>query len=89
MTYGPATDGDPRMRTEDGVAIVDGGRYWNYYDLEWVTVEFGDSMSLSPTGEYWDGWFTVASEGGGPGDRGKGHRYALNGARMASYEARP
>lgn len=81
--YGPATENDPRMRTADGVEIKDGERYWNYYDLEWVTVEFGDSMSLSPSGEYWDGWFTVRSV---DGDRGQ---YSLNGERMSSRETRP
>lgn len=75
--HGPATENDPRMRTADGAAIVDGGRYYNYYDMEWVVVEFGDSMSFSPSSEYWDGWFTVY------GADGKGHRYTLNGERMA------
>lgn len=72
----PTFEGDPRMLTADGVKITDGGRLWNYYDCKWVTVEFGDSMSLSPTGEYWDGWFTVVDE--------DGNRSTLNGERMAS-----
>lgn len=76
--YGPATDNDPRMRTADGAEISDGGRYWNYYDCEWITVEFGDSMSLSPTGKYWDGWFTVRNDKG---------TYSLNGERMSSRES--
>jgi hypothetical protein len=66
------------MKTADGVDIIDGGVYYNYYDCEWITVEFGDSMSLSPTGEYWDGWFTV---------KGSTKQYTLNGERMSSYAA--
>lgn len=78
MSYGPATSNDPRMLTNDGVNIVDGGYYYNYYDGEWVTVEFGDSMSLSPTGKYWDGWFTVRNQ--------DERTYTLNGERMASTD---
>lgn len=81
-TYGPAVAGDPRLRTEDGVEIVDGGRYWNYYDLHWVTVRFGDSMSLSPTGRYWDGWFQTELEDGTRGP-------TLDGSRMCSYRTTP
>ncbi len=78
--FGPAVENDPRMKTADGVAITDGARLWNYYDCEWVTVEFGDSMSSSPTGQYWDGWFTVH------GTTKRKGRYTLNGERMSSEE---
>ena len=84
--YGPATENDPRMLTADGQPIEDGKKYWNYYDLEWVKVEFGDSMTLSPTGKYWDGWFNVHTVNA---DETLGSRYTLNGERMAARETRP
>lgn len=81
VAFGPVKkrQTDPRMFTTDGKEITDGGRYYNYYDCEWVTVEFGDSKYSTGVGnEYWDGWFTVRSDSGGRG------RYTLNGERMSA-----
>jgi hypothetical protein len=50
-SYGPAIDNDSRMITADGVAIVDGGMYWNYYDCEYVTV---DGVAIVDGGMYWN-----------------------------------
>ncbi|HEX5522799.1 MAG TPA: hypothetical protein VFX53_05095 [Pedococcus sp.] len=82
--YGPAVENDPRMKTADGAIITDGGTYWNYYDCEWIEVDFESSKpgepsqhSRGPDGDYWDGWFTVHSVEGGRG------RYTLNGERMS------
>lgn len=79
MTYGPATDNDSRMLTADGVKIIEGGRYFDYYDMCWVTIVFGDSMSLSPNGKYWDGWFETRRENGSRGP-------TLNGERLSSVK---
>lgn len=78
MTYGPATENDPRMKTADGVKITEGGRYFNYYDMYWVTVQF-DSGTGGPNGEYWDGWFRTTMDDGGNGP-------LLNGERMSSVK---
>lgn len=86
--YGPTFDGDPRMKTTDGAVIVDGGRYFNYYDMDWVVVKFGEIYDDEdgrfphghPKSETWDGWFSVY------GADGEGHRYTLNGERMSSVK---
>jgi len=85
--FGPTFENDPRMLTADTKLIEDGGKYWNYYDMEWVTVDFETSKpgettkhSRGPDGDYWDGWFTVH------GTTKRNGRYSLNGERMSSYQ---
>lgn len=69
---------DTRYVTADGKAIVDGGRYYNYYDCEWVTVSFGNGGLCDPGGEYWDGWFLTRGD--------DGSRRILNGERMSTVQ---
>lgn len=43
-----------RTRTVDGVAIVDGMRLWNYYDLKWGVVTDVDN----------EGWWVMCHDDG-------------------------
>jgi hypothetical protein len=86
--FGPTYDGDPRMRTADGFAITNGIKLYNYYDCEWVIVQFDDYpiSHNNPSHEYWDGWFRVVSCD--PPEKGGRGRYSLNGERMCTKEIR-
>jgi len=73
------TNSDPRYVAEDGTAIEDGKRMWNYYDGVWVTIRI-KGTSADPEDEFhgsWDGWFKTKTDSGGT--------IILNGQRLAGH----
>lgn len=75
---------DTRYRTADGGPITHGARLFNYYDWEWVVVEFGSTHDWANPEcqfhELWDGWFHCRRESGGT--------VLLDGSRLATQPPR-